>query len=195
MLLAVLCFVTVFAGCVTETTEESDDGKQYLDKQIDKIVARLPNQNGMELYTDIQHLVAFGDYAVDSMMKCLDHDNSKVRSSAALVLGQLKAGKAVDKLVKVAFNDRNKLVRLEAARAVLDIGKWDTVPVLIMGLEDEQIGTRQLCAWALESKTGETFGYIFDGPETERLASVGKWQNWWKVRLADPTFKDNLAAQ
>ena len=101
----------------------------------------------------------------------------------------------MDKLVKVAFNDQNKLVRLEAARAVLDIGKWDTIPVLIIGLEDEQISTRQLCAWALEAKTGETLGFVSDAPETERLVSVGKWQEWWQLRLADPTFKDNLAAR
>jgi hypothetical protein len=185
----------ILAGCVTETVNHSDDGKRYLDKQINEIVARLPNQDGMDLYADISHLVAFGNFAVDPMIECLDSDNSQVRSSAALVLGQLKAGKALDKLIRVAFNDENKLVKLEAARAVLDIGKWDTIPVLIDGLDDGQISTRQLCEWALETKTGESFGYAFDAPEEERLASIEKWQEWWRLKIEDPTFRDNLAVQ
>jgi hypothetical protein len=185
--------MSLFVSCVTERVEMSDTGTAYLEAQIDEIVARLPYQNGMDLYVDISHLVAYGKFAIPKMQECLKSPNSKVRSSAAMVLGQLRAEKSTDDLMKL-MNDENKLVRYEAARAVLEIGVWDSIPTLLTGLEDPDQWNRELCADVLQRKTGENFGYDPRGHQDERTPAVQRWRGWWEAKQQDPQYQGNLAA-
>lgn len=190
--MGLLFFLT--AGCVTERMESPDDGKTYLRKELDKIVKRLPFQNGTALYQDLNRLVAFGEFAVEPMRACLDDDNAKVRAAGAYVLGQLKVTDAVEDLVALT-RDENKQVRLEAARAVLEIGAWDTVPVLLEGLEDESPSVRYLCFEVLHRKTGEDFGYRFNAPEPERTGALERWREWWRRMEQNPSSAANLASR
>jgi hypothetical protein len=193
-----MIYTVLFSGflvaCVTERMETSDTGPAYLEKQIDEIVARLPYQNGMDLYVDISHLAAYGKFAIPKMRECLKSPNAKVKSSAAMVLGQLRAEVARDDLMAMV-NDENKLVRYEAARAVLEIGVWDSIPVLLAGLEDSDQWNRELCLEVLQRKTGENFGFDPASPQEERTMAAEQWKDWWEVRKQDPMYQGNLAAK
>ena len=179
------------AACVTEQVEDPDSGESYLNREIDKVVKRLPYQTGPDLYRDLNKLIAFGSFAVEPMREALDHPNAKVRSSGAYVLGQLQAEDAVDDLMDLT-KDENKLVRLEAARAVLEIGAWETVPILLDGLKDQDQSVRFLCIQALKQKTGEDFGYKFSTPAEEQREALHKWQNWWNATKGNENMEGSM---
>ena len=184
-------------GCVTERTEatqQQQDGREYLHSEVARIVARLSLKNGRELYMDLGRLVAFGDFSVEPMMDCLKSDDAKMRSSAAFVLGQLKHQNALDELMELT-TDENKLVRFEAARAVLEIGAWDSIPVLFDGLEDDEAYVRYLCIQTLSAKTGETFGYVFDGEPESRSRAIKAWKIWWEMRHGRKAESERLTAR
>jgi len=181
-------------GCVTERTDTPNDGVAYLDREIKKIVDRLPYQTGMDLYRDLNHLTAFEEFAIEPMRECLSHENSKVRASAALVLGQLRAKEALGDLLKVT-KDSNRWVRLEAARAVLEVGAWDSVPMLLECLDDPDPQIRILGSEILERKTGQNLGYDPQAPPAERSAAARRWNQWWEEMQDDPGLEGNLASR
>jgi len=179
---------------VTERVEGPGNGELYLSRSVDKIVARLPYETGNELYADLQLLVAYDKFAVEQMLECLESDNPKLKCSAAYVLGQLRANEALDVLLSMT-DDQNRYVRFEVARAVFEIGAWDTIPIIIEGLNDPELSIRRGCFEVLNRKTGESFGYSFDGPEEERFASTRRWFDWWENKNSDQSFTGNLAAR
>ncbi|MFH2000147.1 MAG: HEAT repeat domain-containing protein [Planctomycetota bacterium] len=190
----ILLMTLGLTACVTERLDGPDEGRAFLEGEVKKVVDRLPYQNGMALFTDINHLVSFGRFAVDPMIECLDSPNEKVRSSAALVLGTLRADAALEKLLSMV-DDQNKWVRLEVARAVLEIGAWDTIPIIIDGLNDEDLRTRELCFHLLNEKTGEDFGYTVKAEKEDRVAAVDRWKIWWERSKTDPNIQGNLTAK
>jgi len=188
---AVLWILCLGVGCVTERVNDADNGRAYLESEASKIVDRLPYRSGIDLINDCQHLIALGDFAVEPMLECLDHEESLVRCSAAFVLGQLKKQEALDKLRDLT-QDMNQQVRLEAARAILEIGAWDSVPMLIEGMEEEELYARNQCFQILFDKTGQTFGYDPEAEEATRMESVKKWRAWWASKNTKPTLAGSL---
>ena len=170
--------ICCLSACVTERIEDPDSGEAYLDREIDKVVQRIPYETGKALFRDLNKLIAFGSFAIEPMCECLRHPNAKVRCSGAYVLGQLQAEGVVNDLLAL-MDDENKLVRLEAARAVLEIGAWDTVPVLLEGMNDPEENIRILSFQALKKKIGVDFGYKIRGTAEERQESLNKWNAWW----------------
>ena len=183
--------VVLLAACVTERVGIGADGEAFMERQVQKIVARIPYQSGPALIEDLNRLIAFGHFSVKPMCECLKSRNAKVRSSAAFVLGQLKVTESLDELFDLT-DDKNKLVRLEAARAILDIGAWDTVPILLVGLGDNEKSVRYLSFDALNRKTGENFGFQFDGPAEERREATEKWFLWWEIEKENPAIVGNM---
>jgi hypothetical protein len=180
------------AGCVTERVETEESGEAYLEREVNNIIERIPYESGPQLHGLLLSLVAFQQFAVEPVTGVLDHENPKVRSSAAFVLGQLKAEEALERLMELTEDD-NKLVRYEAARAVLEIGLWDTVPFLLQGLDDDDPRVRFLCFEALNRNTGESHGYDYEAPSEERSEAVGRWQAWWRSQEGAPALEGNLA--
>lgn len=194
-LLLLSVVIIAFSACVTERVDQSYDGEEYLKNEIEKVIVRLPLDSGMDLVRDLTKLVSFGPYAIEPMIECLNHEVPQVRSSAIYVLGQLKAEQALDQLMELC-NDDNKLVRYEAARAVFEIGSWETFPIILAGLDDDQTYIRYLCMETISFKSGETFGYDPRAPREERLKSIEKWELWWDAQK-DSKLKeqDSMAAK
>ena len=195
--LNIIASLLICAGCVTERADQTDgmnDGETYLSQEIDKVIKRLPLESGQDLYVDLRRLIAYGKFAIEPMLDLLTHENSQMRSSAAFVLGQLRALDAIDGLVNL-LEDDNKLVRYEAARALLEIGAWkSSVPVLIDGLGDDTPYIRFLCQQTLDRKIQRDFGYQYDGPVEERREAIRKIKAWWNEQPQTDDPKENLAA-
>lgn len=192
----ILVLILILTACVTERVDKKseDEGEAYLLREIDKVIARLPNEAGQDLFVDLQRLSAYGKFAIEPMRELLDHNIPQMRSSAAYVLGQLDAMEAMDDLIE-CLKDEDKLVRYESARALLEIGAWkSSVPVLIEGLDDETPYIRYLCHQTLEFKIGQDFGYQYDGPRDARLDAIKRIRDWWDVQPKSNDPKDNLAA-
>ena len=90
-----MALIMAMSACVTEQTQEEKSGEDFLQDEVDKIIGRLPYESGTQLHGLLLRLIAFESFAVDPVMACLEHENAKVRSSAAFVLGQIRAKKAV----------------------------------------------------------------------------------------------------
>jgi len=187
--------ILVFSSCVTERVEKTHnklDGEEYLRKEIAKVVERLPYDKDIDLYNDQQLLVTFGDYAAEPMIDCLKHSNQDVRSSAIYVLGQIECLDAVDDITKL-LDDDNKFVRYEAARTLLKLGIYNSIPTLIDGLDDDSVHIRNQCYGALNRKTGETFNYSVKAERVERLKAIRQWELWWDVQK-DNKYKESRTA-
>ena len=192
-----IAVLLICSGCVTQRVDQHDenDGESYLKQEIDKVVKRLHLESGQDLYVDLSRLIAYGSFAVEPMRNLLDHDNPQMRSSAAYVLGQLKSTEAIEDLMAL-LEDEDKLVRYEAARALLEIGAWkSSIPVLLGGLDDDTPNIRFLCQEILEKKLPQDFGYQYDGPKEERLEAIRKMKAWWEGQPQSDNPKDNLAAR
>jgi HEAT repeat protein len=111
-----------------------------------------------------------------------------VAGSALAALGATRDSRLVEPLRALPWPEGEGSIdlRLERARALLRLGDWQTVPILIEGLRDERMITRALSSQALWESTHERFGYDPKGEEAERAASIAKWEAWWKDRSIDP---------
>jgi hypothetical protein len=60
------------------------------------------------------------------------------------------------------------------------MGDTKGYPVLIAGLQDEEIRNRYKAHEALKLLTRLDFGYEFDADPSTRGAAVAKWQTWYE---------------
>ena len=67
---------------------------------------------------------------IELLIDALGDESPKVRMTAATALGRLKATNAVNNLIKIAYNDKDKLPRRAAARALRRIGNKEAMACL-----------------------------------------------------------------
>lgn len=78
---------------------------------------------------------------------------------------------------------------LERARALLRLGDWDAIPIIILGLESDRPYTRALCARELKQATNNHRGFDPQGDPESRAIAVNEWKNWWRARKNDPLLE------
>lgn len=96
----------------------------------------------------IRVLCAIGKPAVEPVTTLLEDKRSRVRQTAAYVLGEIGDRRAVDPLVQT-LKDRAEHVRTRAAKALGQIGDARAVDPLIIALQDEWADMRKAAAEAL----------------------------------------------
>jgi len=100
-------------------------------------------------FLEIEFLaITRSDCAVDALINALNHENSDVRSSAALALAKIGSERAVDAVIN-ALNYENSDVRRSAASALGEIGSERAVDAVIDALNDENYDVRWRAAYAL----------------------------------------------
>jgi HEAT repeat protein len=92
-------------------------------------------------------LAAIGDASLPSLFVALTHDEWLVRLHAVEALGKTKSPEAVDPLLSVLFNDRDRAVREDAVRALGQIGDARAVEFLVTAMKEP--GLRPLAVEAL----------------------------------------------
>jgi len=92
-------------------------------------------------------LAAIGEAAVPSLLAALTHAEWLVRLHAVEALGKTRSPEAVDPLLTVLFNDRDRAVREDAARALGQIGDARAVEFLVTAMKEP--GLRPLAVEAL----------------------------------------------
>lgn len=92
-------------------------------------------------------LAAIGEAAVPSLLAALTHAEWLVRLHAVEALGKTRSPEAVDPLLSVLFNDRDRAVREDAARALGQIGDARAVEFLVTAMKEP--GLRPLAVEAL----------------------------------------------
>jgi len=92
-------------------------------------------------------LAAIGEAAVSSLLAALTHPEWLVRLHAVEALGKTRSPEAVDPLLSVLFNDRDRAVREDAVRALGQIGDVRAVEFLVTAMKEP--GLRPLAVEAL----------------------------------------------
>jgi len=149
-------------ACVEE--QASTDLSPKLNMKLEEVLHRAQYSQGMAKLGDLRQLSAFGKAAtVPVVDRLLSSDNPQLRSNAVFVLGEIyrldRDEKALDAVRSVA-DAPDRLVRLEAARALLENGDRTSVDELLKALDDPSRGMRTRAFLALrDASGGMDFGY------------------------------------
>ena len=92
-------------------------------------------------------LAAIGEAALSSLLAALTHAEWLMRLHAVEALGKTRSPEAVDPLLSVLFNDRDRAVREDSIRALGQIGDARAVEFLITAMKEP--GLRPLAVEAL----------------------------------------------
>ena len=96
---------------------------------------------------------------------------------SAYVLGMVKDPRSLAALQQATLS-KNRLLRFEAATAMVRMGDRRGLSTLIEGLEDRDPLVRARCILVLHERTGETMEYKADDAPGERAAAVARWRAW-----------------
>ncbi|MFN7590554.1 MAG: HEAT repeat domain-containing protein [Planctomycetota bacterium] len=177
----------------TPTTTESpfQQPNSLMAGEIDQRVEQIPYQHRDELLQNLLWLAQTGEQTIPSLLKGLEHENPKVRSSCAWVLGRLRDRRTIPNLQQAA-KDSEPTVRMECARTLVLMGDLAWSPTLIEGLDSDRKEVRYLCHEALKTSSGHDFGYDhLNQNEGDQRLSVLRWRQWWSEYSGDAMFSSS----
>jgi len=191
LFVSLLCAACVTSGGRRTSTRASVgpwlEPSPHLRMQIEDQVERLPWTSGVERIELIQWFATVGEPAYPTLLELATDERSHVAGAALAALGATGDSRLVEPMRSLAWPDAaHDSLRLERARALLRLGDWSMVPILIDGLEAEHLMVRALCGQALYESTRERFGFEPGADEAARAAAVGRWRTWWDARRNDP---------
>lgn len=198
LLLCLTLLSLASASCVTVGPDEPKqanlgpwvEASPQLQEKITSQAQRLPWSHGMDRVELIQWFASVGEPAYDTLLNLVLDPRPDVAGAALAALGATRDSRLVEPLRDLPWpaSDSPELA-LERARTLLRLGDWSMVPLLMKGLEHDQVMTRALCCQALYEATHERFDYDPNGTEEARAASVERWKAWWYARQSDPLMQ------
>jgi hypothetical protein len=207
MRIAAFSATLLFAFAACTTTETKSSGSPYqqpnalMAGEITRRVEQIPYQHREELLQSLMWLAQTGEQTIPALLAGLHHENPKVRSSCAWVLGRIGDRRVIPDLQQV-MKDDEPTVRMEGARTLVLLGDLNWSPTLIEGLDSDRKEVRYLCHEALKSATGHDFGYDhLNENKDQMMVSVLRWRQWWSEYAGDPFFassyqqKNHIEAQ
>lgn len=188
-----------FAACSTTTVQSSPDAYQQPNSlmagEITRRVEQIPYQHREELLQNLVWLANTGEQTIPSLLTGLQHENPKVRSSCAWVLGRIADRRTIPNLQQ-AMRDDDPTVKMECARTLVVLGDLAWSPTLIEGLDSDRKEVRYLCHEALKTSTGHDFGYDhLNENKDQMLLSVLRWRQWWSEYSGDQLFAQSYQQQ
>ena len=162
MRIAVTAITLLFALAACSTTDGTvtpyQQPNSLMGAEITQRIDQIAFQHREELVQNLLWLSQTGEQTIPALLRGLNSDNPKVRSSCCWVLGRLRDRRTVNDLRQLV-SDSETSVRLEAARALVLMGDLEQSPKLIEGLDSDRKEVRYMCHEALKSATGHDFGY------------------------------------
>jgi hypothetical protein len=191
MRIAAIGALLLFTSCsTTDTASESpfQQPNSLMSGEITRRIEQIPYQHRDELLTNLLWLAQTGEQTIPALLTGLQHDNPKVRSSSAWVLGRLRDRRTIPSLQPL-MRDSDQSVRTEAARTLVAMGDLKWSPTLIEGLDSDKKEVRYMCHESLKTATGHDFGYDhLSLDQSEMKVSVLRWRQWWSEYSGDVQF-------
>ena len=179
----------------TSTESPFQQPNSLMAGEIDRRVEQIPYQHRDELLQNLLWLAQTGEQTIPALLKGLQHESPKVRSSCAWVLGRLHDRRTIPNLQE-AVKDDEPTVRMECARTLVLMGDLAWSPTLIEGLDSDRKEVRYLCHEALKTSTGHDFGYDHLNENKDQMVlSVLRWRQWWSEYSGDQLFAQNYQQQ
>jgi HEAT repeats len=155
-------------------------------RPVDEILEEMESGRPDILAEGVVALSAKGSDALESLIGALRDQNPLRRWAAAVALGNLGNREAVSAL-QTALEDEHPSVRLHAAYSLAKLGVPDGIPALIRAIDSEEvlIGhppelAGDFANQALETLTGQTFGYDSSAPQAAKRRIASRWEEWWR---------------
>lgn len=166
-----------------------------LQTQLDGLVRRVQYSQGLARLSDLRTLSAFGSHATPAVIEeLLGSSNPQMRSSAVFVLGEihrLEGDPQALTAIRSSLDDRDRTVRLEAARALLETGDVAGIPMLIDALDDPSRGTRMRAYLTLREATGgRDLGYHPDAEPELRREAIRRYRAHFDQVAGEPLVRD-----
>lgn len=181
------------SSCASTSSSPFDEPNALMAEEIRSRVLQIPFQHREELFQNLLWLAQIGEQAIPELLRALDNDDPKVRSSCAWVLGRIGDRRTVEYLQKLS-GDEHPVVSLEASRSLLEMGDIQQAPALIEGLDSDRAEVRYMCHEALKSATGREFGYDHLSEDlVARQQAVLEWRTWWADLSGDEFFASTYA--
>ncbi|MFO1051708.1 MAG: HEAT repeat domain-containing protein [Planctomycetota bacterium] len=190
-------FITLLslAACGTTSDHQSEFSQpnKLMGQEIQRRIDEIRYQHRDVLFNNLLWLAQAGEQAIPALLDGLRHEDPKVRSNCAWVLGEMGDSRVIQYL-KPLVQDQVESVRLEGARSMVALGDMNQVPVLIEGLDSERIQVRYLCHEALKTATKRDFDYDhLTDDKLSRSHAVYRWRRWWSEQSQDPFFASSYA--
>lgn len=185
-----LVVLPALVACGTTTRNDSPFAKpnSLMEQEIANRVAQIPYLHREELIDNLLWLSQAGEQAFTHLIEGLSHQDPKVRSNCAWVLGRSGDRRVIPYLRKLV-DDPAPTVQLEVARQLVQLGDVTQCPKLIEGLDSDKVQVRYLCHEALKEATGRDFGYDHLAENVaDRRRAVLQWRQWWSRQSGDPWF-------
>ncbi len=185
-LIPILSAALALGACQTET-EGENQGKlpASLRERLDRELHRVQLTEGPQLKSLLDGLAEFGPYATEPVKeKLLTSDTPRLRSNGVYVLSEIYRNDADEKAleaVRGALSDGDPSVRLEAARALLELHDRSGVRELVAALESDRRGVRVPAFLALRHATGSDYGYNPYDPADRRAEGVAKFREHFGI--------------
>ena len=178
-----------FAACsTTETVSPYQQPNELMGTEINQRIAQIPFQHRQELLQNLLWLAQTGEQTIPALLKGLQDEDPKVRSSCCWVLGRMRDRRTVQDLQPLT-SDPETSVRMEASRSLVLMGDIDQAPNLILGLDSDRKEVRFMCHEALKAATGHDFGYDHLGEDAQqRQVAILRWREWWGAYSGDLAF-------
>lgn len=186
----------LLSGCFsTSSGTQFQAPNTLMGQEIDQRIEQIPFQHREELLQNLLWLTQGGEQCLPALLKGLRHENPKVRSSCAWVLGRVHDRRTIPDL-QAAVRDQSETVKLEVARSLLLMGDLNYCPVLIEALDSDKKEVRFLAHEVLKTQTGRDFGYdhLSEDPTARHTAALG-WRQWWGDYSGDTFFAQRYAQQ
>jgi hypothetical protein len=201
LLSVVLISVLVLtSGCVQ--VEEGDGyvapSEATIEQTIDNTVASF-DETDVNSFNSVEGLVDLGPGAIPQFLELLDDDDPYSKWAALYALSRVShqadstTKEQVKEKLQEYYDSDVTSFRVIAAGAALTLGDKEGIPVLIEGLENQDMlmltePPQLICQFSystLEHYTQTSYGIICDWDTTDSRTWTG-WQSWWNNN------KDNL---
>ena len=185
----VLSFL-LLSGCVTEETipGASDVSKDDVQGPLERAQAsvrrnlkRLPNLYGQHLLRAMQAIISYEDLAVDPILEVMDDADERTLSNLIYILGFVGGDKA-HAAVLPHLASENQGVRFEAAAALVNLGDYSGIPVLLAFMASKDRRLRFKASEVIKEVVKDDMGYLFDAPPPEREKALARLHRWWEQR-------------
>lgn len=194
-LLSGIALTVIGVGCASTHSSTSVAGEEewlepspQLKLEIESHAQRMPWTNRLEDKVQlIEWFAKAGEPAYQTLLALATDPRPEVAGMALASIGRTRDPRLVEHVRNLNWPaEIDPDLALERARALLELGDWSQMPILIEGLRDERFYTRAVCIRTLTAATHETLGYEAKAPEEEREKAVQAWESWWSSRGADP---------
>jgi len=191
----------LLAGCITDGEKRAEPSKAQAalrspdgfvlpsDGLVEQIEARAQAVRvSRDLNTfarEAEWFVGVGEPAFPTLLELAGDSDVRVASFGLATISAQRDPRLLTPLKREVARPADPMLRFEYARALLALGDWSELPVLVEGLEHEDVRIRGNALKALFDATGERNGFHPQGAPEDRAAAVARWRAWWTARAAD----------